>query len=153
DLSTSLASDLWPTFVDPGQVENAVLNLAINARDAMSNGGRLLIETYNETLDSHAVALIPDLTPGDYVVLSVTDTGHGMLPEVAERAFEPFFTTKGAGKGSGLGLATIYGFARQSGGGVTIYSEVDSGTTVRIYLPRFEDATVRAKRESPPQEP
>jgi PAS domain S-box-containing protein len=141
DLSTSLAADLWPTVVDPGQVENAVLNLAINARDAMPDGGRLLIETYNESLDREAVALMPGLAPGDYVVLSVSDTGHGMTPEVEERAFEPFFTTKSAGKGSGLGLATIYGFARQSGGAVTLYSELGKGTTVRLYLPRHHVAS------------
>ena len=140
DLSTSLATDLWLTEADPGQVENAVLNLAINARDAMPNGGRLVIETRNAVLDADAVKLIPDLEPGDYVVLSVADTGIGMTPEVKARAFDPFFTTKGATKGSGLGLSTIYGFARQSGGNVTIYSEPDRGTTVNIYLPRAKEA-------------
>jgi PAS domain S-box-containing protein len=136
DLSTALAPDLWPTMADPAQVESAVLNLVINARDAMPDGGRLLIETFNATLDHADVASIPGMAPGDYVVLSVADTGHGMTPEVRARAFEPFFTTKGAGKGSGLGLATLYGFARQSGGNVTIYSEVGKGTTVNLYLPR-----------------
>ncbi len=136
DLSTALATELWPTVADPGQVESAVVNLVINARDAMPNGGRLVIETRNTSLDAEAVALIPELEPGDYVVLSVADTGHGMAPEVRAHAFEPFFTTKSAGKGSGLGLATIYGFARQSGGNVTIYSEPGKGTTVNLYLPR-----------------
>ena len=136
DLSTALATDLWPTVADSGQVESAVVNLVINARDAMPNGGRLVIETFNATLDAGDVANIPGMAAGDYVVLSVTDTGHGMAPEVRERAFEPFFTTKPAGKGSGLGLATIYGFARQSGGNVTIYSESGKGTTVNLYLPR-----------------
>src|SRR5690606_31766396 len=132
--------DLWSTEADPGQIENAVLNLAINARDAMPNGGRLVIETQNASLDAEAVEMIPGLAPGDYVILSVADTGVGMTPEVKARCFEPFFTTKGASKGSGLGLSTIYGFARQSGGNVTIYSEPGRGTTVNIYLPRAKAA-------------
>jgi CheY-like chemotaxis protein len=136
DLSTALAPDLWPTVADPGQVESAVVNLVINARDAMPNGGRLVIETFNAALDAGDVASVPGMAAGDYVVLSVADTGHGMAPEVRARAFEPFFTTKPAGKGSGLGLATIYGFARQSGGNVTVYSEPGNGTTVNLYLPR-----------------
>src|SRR5262245_4839667 len=152
DLSTALATDLWPTVADPGQVESAVVNLVINARDAMPNGGRLVIETFNATLDAGDVADVPGMAAGDYVVLSVADTGHGMAPEVRARAFEPFFTTKPAGKGSGLGLATIYGFARQSGGNATIYSEPDKGTTVNLYLPRAgrgtaEDATSPAGSE------
>jgi PAS domain S-box-containing protein len=141
DLSAALAPDLWPTMADPAQVENAVLNLVLNARDAMPEGGRLVIETFNATLDAPDVATIPGMSPGDYVVLSVADTGHGMAPEVRAHAFEPFFTTKPTGKGSGLGLATIYGFARQSGGNVTIYSEVGKGTTVNIYLPRAGQRT------------
>ncbi|MCL4767295.1 MAG: PAS domain S-box protein [Hyphomicrobiaceae bacterium] len=136
DLSTSLAADLWSTEADPGQIENAVLNLAINARDAMPGGGRLVIETRNTPLDAEDVAHVPGLAAGDFVVLSVADTGEGMAPEVKERAFEPFFTTKGPSKGSGLGLSTIYGFARQSGGNITIYSEPGHGTTVNLYLPR-----------------
>jgi PAS domain S-box-containing protein len=136
DLSTALAPDLWETVADPGQVESAVVNLVINARDAMPNGGRLVVETFNATLDAADIASIPGMAAGDYVVMSVADTGHGMPPEVRARAFEPFFTTKPAGKGSGLGLATIYGFARQSGGNVTIYSELGLGTTVNLYLPR-----------------
>jgi PAS domain S-box-containing protein len=143
DLSTALAADLWPTMADPAQVENAVLNLVLNARDAMPDGGRLVIETFNASLDTADVASIPGMSAGDYVVLSVADTGHGMPSEVRARAFEPFFTTKAAGKGSGLGLATIYGFARQSGGNVTIYSEVGKGTTVSIYLPRAGERTER----------
>jgi len=150
DLSTALAPDLWSTTADPGQVESAVLNLVLNARDAMPDGGRLVIETFNATVDAADVASNPGMAAGDYVVLSVADTGHGMPPEVHARAFEPFFTTKGAGKGSGLGLATIYGFARQSGGNVTIYSEVGKGTTVNLYLPRAgrrteEEAAAAAK--------
>jgi PAS domain S-box-containing protein len=150
DLSTALAPDLWPTMADPAQVESAVLNLVLNARDAMPDGGRLLIETFNATLDHADVANIPGMAPGDYVVLSVADTGHGMTPEVRARAFEPFFTTKGAGKGSGLGLATLYGFARQSGGNVTIYSEVGKGTTVNLYLPRAGRRTAADAGAAPP---
>lgn len=151
DLSTSLAADLWSTEADPGQVENAVLNLAINARDAMMpNGGRLVIETRNASVDADAVAQFPELAEGDYVVLSVADTGIGMAPEVLARAFEPFFTTKGPSKGSGLGLSTIYGFARQSGGNVTIYSEPGRGTTVNLYLPRADAKRAATERPSAP---
>ena len=146
DLSTALQGELWLTEIDPVQIENAVLNLAINARDAMAQGGRIVIETHNTILDDQAVALIPGLAAGDYVQLSVSDTGAGMTPEVRERALEPFFTTKGPGKGSGLGLATIYGFARQSGGNVTIYSEVGKGTTVNIYLPRSTSGEAEERR-------
>jgi PAS domain S-box-containing protein len=147
DLSTALAGDLWLTRADAVQVENAVLNLAINARDAMPNGGRIVIETRNVRLDKTAVALVPGLRPGDYVSLSVSDTGMGMPREVLERAFEPFFTTKGKGRGTGLGLATIYGFAKQSNGHVTLYSEPGKGTTVNLYLPRSgEDARTGASR-------
>jgi PAS domain S-box-containing protein len=150
DLSTSLAGDLWLTEADPSQFENAVVNLAINSRDAMPNGGRIVFETRNVSLDAEAVSLVPGLAAGDYVLLAVSDSGHGMTPEVRARAFEPFFSTKGPGRGSGLGLATIYGFVRQSGGHVTIYSEVGKGTTVNIYLPRTlpaeapADASVRS---------
>ncbi len=150
DLSTALAPDLWPTTADPAQVESAVLNLVLNARDAMPDGGRLVIETFNATLYDADAMSIPDMAAGDYVVLSVADTGHGMPPEVRTRAFEPFFTTKAAGKGSGLGLATIYGFARQSGGNVTLYSEVGKGTTVNLYLPR---SGRRTGAEAPSAEP
>lgn len=138
DVSTSLSADLDLTEVDPGEVENAVLNLAINARDAMPRGGRLVIETRNIELDASDAAKTPELSPGRYVVLSVSDTGHGMAPEVKARAFEPFFTTKGqggAGKGTGLGLATIYGFVKQSGGHATITSGAGEGTTVELFLP------------------
>ena len=143
------ASDLWMTRADPGLIETAVVNLVINARDAMPNGGRIVIETRNATLDDAGAELIPGLQTGQYVVLSVTDSGHGMAPEIAERAFEPFFTTKAPGKGSGLGLASVYGFARQSGGHATLYSEVGKGTTVRIYLPRAEAAGTPGMAERP----
>ncbi|SLN67415.1 Blue-light-activated protein [Roseovarius gaetbuli] len=134
-VETDLADDLKLTLTDPGQIENAILNLAINARDAMPNGGTLTIETKNVTLDVDYAATQVDVEPGDYVALSVTDTGTGMKPEVMARAFEPFFTTKGVGAGSGLGLSMIYGFAKQSGGHVAIYSEEGVGTTVTLYLP------------------
>ncbi len=139
-LDVSPAADLWMTRADPGLIETAVVNLVINARDAMPNGGRIVIETHNVALDEAGAELIPGLPAGEYVALSVTDTGHGMTPETAERAFEPFFTTKAPGKGSGLGLASVYGFARQSGGHATLYSELGKGTTVRIYLPRADES-------------
>jgi PAS domain S-box-containing protein len=130
------AGGLWLTRVDPSQLENALLNLCINARDAMApDGGRLTIETANKWLDEHG-ARERDLPPGQYISLCVTDTGAGMAPEVIERAFDPFFTTKPLGEGTGLGLSMVYGFARQSGGQVRIYSEVGKGTTMCIYLPR-----------------
>jgi PAS domain S-box-containing protein len=126
---------LWPTLVDPHQLENALLNLAINARDAMPEGGRLTVETANTWLDSR-VAKERDMAPGQYVTVSVTDTGTGMAPDVIARAFDPFYTTKPLGQGTGLGLSMVYGFTKQTGGQVRIYSEVGQGTTVRLYLPR-----------------
>ncbi|WP_424137751.1 PAS domain S-box protein [Roseomonas chloroacetimidivorans] len=134
-VDTVLAADLWPTLCDPNQLENALLNLCINARDAMPEGGRLTIETANSWVDDRA-ARERDMQPGQYVAICVTDTGTGMPPEVVARAFDPFFTTKPIGQGTGLGLSMIYGFARQSGGHVRIRSEVGQGTTMRLYLPR-----------------
>jgi signal transduction histidine kinase/CheY-like chemotaxis protein len=130
------APDLWLAMADKGQVEGALLNLAINARDAMGPGGKLTIETRNAHLDDDYARTNVEVAPGDYVVLAVTDTGSGMSPEVITRAFEPFFTTKATGKGTGLGLSMIYGFVKQSGGHLKIYSEVGHGTTIRVYLPR-----------------
>ncbi|MBR1175903.1 PAS domain-containing protein [Bradyrhizobium sp. KB893862 SZCCT0404] len=134
-LEVVTAGGLWPTLIDASQLENALLNLCINARDAMPTGGRLTIETANRWLDDHGAGE-RDLEPGQYVSLCVTDTGTGMPPDVVERAFEPFFTTKPIGQGTGLGLSMVYGFVRQSGGQVRIYSEVGQGTTMCLYLPR-----------------
>jgi CheY-like chemotaxis protein len=136
EIKTTLAADLWPAQVDPTQLESALVNLAINARDAMPDGGRLTIETGNATLDERYAGENIEVTPGEYVALAVSDTGTGMPPEVLARVFEPFFTTKPTGKGTGLGLSMVYGFARQSHGHVKIYSELGHGTTVRLYLPR-----------------
>ena len=134
------AGGLWPTRIDPSQLENSLLNLCINARDAMMpGGGRLTIETANRWLDDRAAA-DRDLPPGQYISLCVTDTGSGMAPEVIKRVFDPFFTTKPLGQGTGLGLSMVYGFVRQSGGAVRIYSEIDQGTTMCLYLPRFMGA-------------
>ncbi|MEB2847494.1 PAS domain-containing protein [Rhizobiales bacterium RZME27] len=130
------AGGLWNTYADPNQVENAVLNLAINARDAMQGTGKLTIEVGNASLDQDYARAHSEVEPGQYVMIAVTDTGSGMMPEIMEKVFEPFFSTKPEGKGTGLGLSMVYGFVKQSGGHVKIYSEVGHGTTVRVYLPR-----------------
>ena len=136
-LETHLASGVWSARSDANQLESALLNLCINARDAMPGGGRLTIETANTQLDETYTREHPELAAGDYVVLCVSDTGTGMDAATVEKAFEPFFTTKPVGQGTGLGLSMIYGFARQSGGHVRIYSELGQGTTVKLYIPRF----------------
>ncbi|MBV9777690.1 MAG: PAS domain S-box protein, partial [Acetobacteraceae bacterium] len=137
-VETVLAGGLWPTLCDANQLESALLNLCINARDAMPDGGRLTIETANAHLDETYVATQRDVRAGQYMSLSVTDTGVGMPPAVVARAFEPFFTTKPIGQGTGLGLSMLYGFVKQSEGHVRIYSELGQGTTVRLYLPRHQ---------------
>ncbi|MFH5923014.1 hybrid sensor histidine kinase/response regulator [Roseomonas xinghualingensis] len=136
-VETALAAGLWATLCDPNQLENALLNLCINARDAMPDGGRLIIETANIRIDERG-SRQRGMAPGLYVSISVTDTGTGMTPEVMARAFDPFFTTKPIGQGTGLGLSMIYGFAKQSGGQIRIYSEENQGTTMRLYLPRYQ---------------
>ena len=135
-LEMVLAGGLWPTLCDPNQLEGAILNLAINARDAMPDGGRLTLETCNASLDDAYVRSQGDVRAGQYVAISVTDTGTGMTPEVIAKAFDPFFTTKPTGQGTGLGLSMLYGFVKQSEGHVRIYSEVGRGTTFKLYLPR-----------------
>lgn len=137
-LEAHLANDLWAASTDANQLESALLNLCINARDAMADGGKLTVETDNTELDETYTREYPELRPGQYVVLSVTDTGIGMSASTIDKVFEPFFTTKPVGQGTGLGLSMIYGFARQSGGHIRIYSELGQGTTVKLFLPRFE---------------
>ncbi|HEY0204377.1 MAG TPA: PAS-domain containing protein [Acetobacteraceae bacterium] len=137
ELETFLAADLWEAVVDPNQLENALLNLAINARDAMPAGGKITMETANTVLDAAYAARHDEVTAGQYVMVALSDGGIGMTPDEAARAFEPFFTTKGIGRGSGLGLSQVYGFIKQSSGHVKIYSELGAGTTVRLYLPRL----------------
>jgi PAS domain S-box-containing protein len=135
-LQVQLASDLWPAMIDPTQVDDALMNLAINARDAMAGGGTLTVETANVTLETDYTDLHADVAPGDYVLLAVSDTGSGMSPETIARAFEPFYTTKAPGKGTGLGLSQVYGWVKQSGGHIKIYSELGVGTSIKLYLPR-----------------
>ena len=137
-LETVLAAGTWRTEVDPNQLESVILNLGVNARDAMPDGGRLTIETQNVHLDARYVANEPGVPSGQYVMIAVSDTGAGMTPEVLAKAFDPFFTTKEPGKGTGLGLSQVYGFVKSSGGHIKIYSEPGQGTTVKIYLPRVE---------------
>ena len=137
ELEGVLSPRLWTVDVDPNQVESAILNLGINSRDAMPNGGLLTIETANVDLDERYAATDAEVIPGQYVMVSVSDTGTGMDGDTLGRVFEPFFTTKEAGKGTGLGLSMVYGFVKQSGGHVTIYSEPGAGTSVRLYFPRY----------------
>ncbi|NID06213.1 response regulator [Luteibacter jiangsuensis] len=150
EVETVIAGGLWNTLVDISNVENALLNLAINARDAMEGRGRLTIEAGNALLDSNYASAHGDLRPGQYVMIAVTDTGTGIPPEIIDQVFEPFFTTKPEGQGTGLGLSMVYGFVKQSGGHVKIYSEPGHGTTVKLYLPRStqsEDRIVDIENE------
>jgi PAS domain S-box-containing protein len=146
EVETVIAGGLWNTLADPAQVESAVLNLSLNARDAMPDGGRLTIEITNAVLDEAYVRREQEVEPGQYVLLAVSDTGHGMSKDTLSKVFEPFFTTKGEEKGTGLGLSMVYGFVRQSNGHVQIYSEPDQGTTVKIYLPRSSQTAAPVER-------
>ncbi len=151
EIETIVSGGLWNTFVDGAQVENALLNLAINSRDAMRGHGKLTIEAGNASLDDAYAAQHADVAPGQYVMLAVTDTGSGIPPDLMDRVFEPFFTTKPEGQGTGLGLSMVYGFVKQSGGHVKIYSELGQGTTIRIYLPRSrqqEDIETQVETEA-----
>ena len=146
-IETVGAAGLWNVEVDHNQLESALVNLAINARDAMPNGGKLTIEGANVFVDENYIQQNPELKPGQYVAICVSDTGAGMPADVLNRAFEPFFTTKELGQGTGLGLSQVYGFVKQSGGHIKIYSEVDQGTTVKIYLPRLRGAAANEDAE------
>ena len=147
EITLDLDPALWPVVVDPAQLESSLMNLATNARDAMPGGGKLRIFTRNRTLDADYAAAHDDVTPGDYAMIAVSDTGSGMPPEVVSRIFEPFFTTKADSKGTGLGLAMVFGFMKQSAGHINVYSEVGSGTVFRLYVPR-SDADMAAPRPS-----
>jgi two-component system, NtrC family, sensor kinase len=153
DISFELigGAGLWMTEADPAELEAAILNLVVNAKDAMPEGGKLTIEASNSYLDDSYCKRHPDVRPGQYVLIAVTDTGMGMLDDVVKRAFDPFFTTKQAGQGTGLGLSQVYGFVKQSGGHVKIYSEPSEGTTVKLYLPRCRDT--EPTRDTPRREP
>ena len=137
------------TFADRGELERVLVNLGVNARDAMRGAGTLTLETRNAVLDENYAEHYQEVTPGEYALLAVTDTGTGIPPEIMSRVFEPFFTTKEMGKGSGLGLSMVYGFVKQSGGHVSIYSHVGQGTSVKLYLPRMLSAPARLEERSP----
>ncbi|MEO8421882.1 MAG: ATP-binding protein [Hyphomicrobium sp.] len=142
-IENVLAGGLWKAVADPSQLESSILNLCVNARDAMPDGGKLTVESANTSLDDDYVRLHPGVAAGQYVMIAVTDTGTGMDPDVAAKALDPFFTTKATGKGTGLGLSQVYGFVKQSGGHLKLYSEPGQGTTVKIYLPRhYGDAKI-----------
>ncbi len=146
-VETIVQGDVWNCLIDPPQLESAILNLAVNARDAMPEGGRLIIETGNVSLGEAYARHRQEVKPGDYVMISVSDSGSGMAPDVIERAFDPFFTTKEVGKGTGLGLSQVYGFIKQSGGHVALYSEEGEGTVVKLYLPRLIEIEDMPRRD------
>ncbi len=150
EIETRLGRDAGLVLADRNQFETALLNLALNARDAMCDGGRLTIGTVDVTLDDAYAALHPDAAPGRYVLVAVSDTGHGMTPDIVERAFEPFFTTKSGAEHSGLGLSQVYGYAKQSGGHARIDSDAGHGTTVQLFLPRFGDTLPAVQRSAKP---
>src|SRR5260221_9139796 len=148
-LETVLGGGIWRVNTDANQLENAFLNLAVNARDAMPHGGKLTIETSNAHLDDAYARQHLETEAGQYVQIAVTDTGFGMKPDVIAKAFEPFFTTKEVGQGTGLGLSQVYGFIKQTGGHVKIYSEPGQGTSVKLYLPRFAGVVAPHPAEPP----
>jgi CheY-like chemotaxis protein len=147
EIETVLAPDAWGVLADPSQLTAAIVNLAVNARDAMSGGGKLTIETANVTFDEASASTDSEMKPGQFVIIAVGDTGHGIPADIRDRVFEPFFTTKGVGRGTGLGLSMVYGFAKQTGGTVRIDSEEGRGTSVKLYLPRAEGVAARAGDE------
>src|SRR5262249_10894934 len=136
EIESMLEGDSWPALVDRNQLATAIINLALNARDAMPGGGKLTLETGNVHLDESYASSNTDVPPGPYVLIAVSDTGAGIAPATRNKVFEPFFTTKGMGKGTGLGLSMVYGFVKQSGGHIKIYSEEGHGTTIKMYFPR-----------------
>ena len=148
EIETVSSGGSWPAYCDPSQLENALVNLALNARDAMPGGGKLTLECGNAHLDHDYAESNPEVRAGRYAMIAVTDTGHGMSPEVVEHAFEPFFTTKPEGRGTGLGLSQVFGFVKQSGGHMKIYSEIDHGTTVKLYLPRAQVGAVETEERT-----
>ena len=148
-IEEALAGELWPAFADRGELERALVNLAVNSRDAMHSAGTLMLQTRNAVLDAEYAAQYEEVTPGEYVLLVVTDTGAGMAPEIMQRVFEPFFTTKEVGQGSGLGLSMVYGFAKQSGGHISLYSQAGQGTSVKLYLPRAASLAAEGEQQAP----